>query len=1094
MAALSAYVHQAIQAISTDPKAAAAAFTGGATAYAGATALDYNKDNFTIDQGNRFGRFTAARGNMMAQVGQYRFDIRGLTNVTVTKCHVFLDTAQLFMCTSAALTCAGRIGMHGSAPPGWLCALYTGNIFLGAMYLTICMWLGFHATLRAQCGMVSLLTRKVRLPVPSLSMINNARVFGSSYEKQRWWDILRFPFVAHPFDAPEIPGESSSEEDADADGAPKNGKPGAKKSKAKQGAKQEGGGDYAASTAYGSTGRSTVPSWIRDEQITDKGNAGVPHHEPQFAGDLKLNNTADPHDAPDHFKLFTEAQKEWFPYETYHKIAMLYGACCFFHAICYYCIITAMSELRGFWIAWAIPGVFMTAQYWILQMDIFKAHGQQFLKGFELFGHIAPYFATAACTCEYRFMYSKAQVGIAWAFAMMSLGSHMLFACRFFDLMTPDVMSKEMEDEDGKSWWPKSWPVPLAFANTLWQLAPPKKLKKGQHCLLHEAMNLESQNGGMGKVRQRFGKEKKRTKRGMPQSASALRKHVEELDQRFRTVQQYVVGKDQLSFQTLHGRLLSQTVEADRLIGSGPSSGSSSGSGSDTGSGSDGYDNYIHNTAGGLSRKAFSEKLSEVAEELNGIEDQLAVLEQNNQVARDGATLNFDDVSGTSTRGLPETPYWIMRAATGTHIFVWAFIMCCTTAEIVMGTTSLWSPPGEPPWIRNTKMRPYQPDKSYLHLSTDPLPSWYRLFVAAEMPPDTGAHGDSHGSHDSHSGHRRLESGAVFDDLFNSLPALDWLAEKYLNDNGHEGSQAAAAAAEVSKQIEGMPTTMAEVMPSALKMATVSKPGFMTPSLHSLPVEWPPLFEPRHLACQTRATGMAMAALTSRGFGALLHMKNDSDITGDRMAAQQFALSGISTHGPLVGASWGTSGLQLVTRAGRILQCLGHAPTDGVWPCQEETGTLVPMSPGAMLRAGTITDHATMGRMAALLFDDMPKTVVLYKEDVSSRAWRPAGEMHLPPGSRGASLGFNGDMLMLVGEDGAVHHRPLTEGVLPSLTPAPNSLVSREWHSACAASGGADGIVRLALRKDDPHPATSWRPELVTTARMAVSSVPLVNV
>ena len=57
-----------------------------------------------------------------------------------------------------------------------------------------------------------------------------------------------------------------------------------------------------------------------------------------------------------------------------------------------------------------------------------------------------------------------------------------------------------------------------------------------------------------------------------------------------------------------------------------------------------------------------------------------------------------------------------------------------------------------------------------------------------------------------------------------------------------------------------------------------------------------------------------------------------------------------------------------------------------------------------------------MGRMAALLFDDMPKTVVLYKEDVSSRAWRPAGEMHLPPGSRGASLGFNGDMLMLVGD------------------------------------------------------------------------------
>merc|ERR1719272_979387 len=100
MASLSAYIHEGLKMLYADPKAAAAAVTGGATVYAGGTALSYNKENFQIDEENRFTRFASARANMIAQVGQYRFDIRGLTNVTVTKAHVFIDTCQLFMCTS----------------------------------------------------------------------------------------------------------------------------------------------------------------------------------------------------------------------------------------------------------------------------------------------------------------------------------------------------------------------------------------------------------------------------------------------------------------------------------------------------------------------------------------------------------------------------------------------------------------------------------------------------------------------------------------------------------------------------------------------------------------------------------------------------------------------------------------------------------------------------------------------------------------------------------------------------------------------------------------------------------------------------------
>lgn len=1143
MAALSHYIGNAISSLQANPRAAVGAALGAGATYGGFTAMDYNKDNFMTDQENRFGRFTSARANMIAQVGQYRFDIRGLANVTVAKAHVMCDTAQLFMCVSAACTCAGRVGMHGSAPPGWLCALYTGSLFIGAMYLTICLWLGFHATLRAQCGMVSLLTRKVRLPIPSLAQINQSRQFGSGYEKQRWWDILRFPWVPHPFDPPEIP-VASSDEDDDEDDETKEKKGMSKKSlerKAKRDAKGDSRlGDYAASDNFGSTGRGSVPSWIRDEQVVDKGNANVPHHVPQFKGDLQLHDSSDPHDAPDHFKLFMEAQKEWFPYETYHRIALLYGVCCFMHGVTYYCIIYAMSELRGFWIAWAIPGLFMASQYWILQLDIFKAHGQQFLAGFEWFGHIAPYFATAACTCEFRFMYSKAQVALAWAFAIAALASHMLFACRFFDLMTPDTMSKEMEDEDCKSWWPKSWSVPLAFVNTLWQITPPKKLKKGQHDLLHEAMNLERQHGGVCRVRRRRGQDstKGHTKRATPQNPRALMNHVKELEDRFRNVWQNVIGKDQTTLGELYGRWATSREDAEALVGK---TGDIS-----SGTDSTGDEAYVSPNL----TKAGEQKLVEVADELNHIEDALHSLGIAHQVTtetpgwRPGPQGVNLEQGGTSTRGLPQAPYWIMRLACATNIFLWAFMIVATGFEIVLGTEALGAPPGEPPWIRNMKLRPYQPDKGYLHLSSDPLPDWYRLFVAATMP-DAGGHGAAaaggheaaaggdhgaapaaaHGAapaaahspaapaaHDApapadanapaaahapadahapaaadHSAHggRRLAEQQNFNDLFAALPALDWLAEKYLEEKEQGDNSLHTWAARTASA--GLPTTMARDMLNAAETTAVPANGFMGHSLRALPVEWPPLFEPRHLACQTRATGAAIAALTSRGFGALLHISNSSEEKS--MKAEQFSLAGISALGPLVGADWGSSGLHLVTKAGRLLHCSGHVPTDGAWACKPDEGTSVPMSPGATLRAAAVTE-AVMGRTLALLFDNMPTVVVLYKEDVHKKSWLPAGEMHLPPHSQHASLSFNKNELIMVLQDGAVHHRPL-DGAAPTLLAAPHSSVAREWHSTCATSAGEGGVVRLALRQTGPHAVV---PELVVTAKMGTSSTPLVNV
>jgi hypothetical protein len=1088
MASLAGYV---ANWYSNNPLSVAASIIPG---YVGYTTLNYNKDNFTTDNGNRFARFQAARSNMMAQVAQYRMDLRGMTNITVNKAHVFLDTAQLFMCTSAALSCAGRIGMHGSAPPGYLCMLYTSHIFLGVMYLTICLWMGIHSNMRAQCGMVSLLTRKVRLPVPPLWLIDQSRTFASGYEKQKFWDILRFPFMPHPHDAPEIPQNSSSEDED----APKKGKDVEEHFHRNR-------GDFAAGADFGSTGRRSVPSWIRDENAVDKGNKCIPYHE-NGEGGVVLPECTDPHEVPDHFKLYMEAQKEWFPYESYHKVSLLFGVCCFFHAVCYYCIATAMSELRGFWIAWATPGLFMTAQYWLLQLDIFKGKGTQFLPHFEWFGHIAPYFATAACMCEFRFQYSKAQVGLAWAFAIASLSSHLLFACRFWDLMTPDTLAKEMPDEDGKSFWPRTWPAPLAFFNTLWQITPPKKLKKGQHCLLHEARDLERSKAGVStaKLRYRRGKKGgKASKKMYSSNEDELKIQSKQLGERLQNVfDQLPMGKGQDKVTQFHNRWIIAQKEITAM------------------GGGFGTDEKKGKTT--MSRDQKELRVRDVSEELNDIEDELVHFEGTMGMEEDdrhaGMAMQGDDRT-QSVKGIPSTPYWIMRGAVATHIFCFLLTIAGQVAEICLGSTALLSPPGEPPWIRNQKLRVYESDRAYIHRSNEPLPDWYRLFSAATMPAPSPAHGGGHGGHGgaaaghgtSHGGgsghdagtaaapahdageHRRLYDKATSDavgDLIASLPSLEWLAEELQQDNGPSLESLRSSSA-----TKGLPTSMEMHLQSSKESAPLPASGFMAQSLWSLPIDWPRLFEPRHLACQTRSTGTAIAALTQRGVGAMLHLKNSSATTSGQeektLVAEAFALSGIGTYGTLVGASWETFGLRLVTSKGHVLRCHGHGPHDGAWGCDVDANILLPSSGGRLRAAAIAEDAGTKQRTVALVFEDMPTTVVHYQSSIDKNEWRPSGEMRLPPGSsHHAGMVFADNMLMIIGADGAIHHRPLRDDVQPLFSPLPTAASqSREWHSACAASVG-QGVVRLALRQAGPG---SWRPELVVAARKK-TKVGLVNV
>jgi len=463
------------------PVAAAAA----GVAVTGKSLFDYNRANFQNDIPQRFARFLTSRNMLNAQVGQYRQDVQGIATLTSSKMDAVMMMMTLILCVCAALSDAGRVGMHGSAPPQWFCGLYAGCICSAILFMGAALWLAMHASLRAQCAMVSLLTRKVRLPIPSMAQLDNARGFGSAFEQQKFGDIFRVPFMRHPEAAPELPAGYDDEE-VDVKGK-KGKKKGSKSDSEGVTKKSKKSAKVSVASEFGSTTRDTVPSWIRDEQVVDKAGGVM---KAGATDDLEENSL------PDHFKMLAKAQEEWWQYEVYARILMLYGTCQFLYAVSYYSIGTTMCELRGFWISWSLPMTFLAGQALIMRLDIVRGEGKHYLPHTEWLGHIAPYFAIGATTLEYRYVYNQYAVVVTWILVYLAYFAHMTMALRMLDLAWPSD-GKELPDQASKTWWPSHWRVPSAFGKNLWLLAPPKKLEDGQHDLLHEMEALQATSAGV---------------------------------------------------------------------------------------------------------------------------------------------------------------------------------------------------------------------------------------------------------------------------------------------------------------------------------------------------------------------------------------------------------------------------------------------------------------------------------------------------------------------------------------------------------------------------------------------------------------------
>ena len=132
---------------------------------------------------------------------RYRQDISDLTDLTSNRMFKLAEFGAIVVHMATALYCPGRLGFHVPPPPGWLMGLFMVNVAGCYLWMGLTIWFAIHAALRANSAATHMLTRFVRIPVPSQKLLDRARKFLASYEEQPFREVFRIPFVRHQYKA-----------------------------------------------------------------------------------------------------------------------------------------------------------------------------------------------------------------------------------------------------------------------------------------------------------------------------------------------------------------------------------------------------------------------------------------------------------------------------------------------------------------------------------------------------------------------------------------------------------------------------------------------------------------------------------------------------------------------------------------------------------------------------------------------------------------------------------------------------------------------------------------------------------------------------
>jgi hypothetical protein len=425
--------------------------TGIISAVGGAGAMglfNYNRMNFRFDVTLRFERFQSQREWAIGQCTQYRNDLRKLQELTVKKCSTYHMTMCLIIATNMALFGAGRLGLHGPSPPGWIMGLFLTHNAVSFCYLMLGAFMGMHASQRCAAASTQILTRHCRLPVPTKQEMDQARKLSSDFEQQKWADIFRVPYIM-----------KGAEYIPNIDGAGR----GSGRSRSAPAKKRTSG-------------------WYQDEWIEDKGYRGG-----EGSGSAK--------EVPEHFRQYTAVQEEWYQQECYVRVCIFYGVESFVLALAFYALGHINVELRAFWASYASPLCLALGHALLASHDVVAGQKKgEMLKFFEYMGSLSVLIAAIGMSLEFRVKFDIGMINLAWAFVIIAYLMNILYGLRLLELCYAENIEDpttggDMPEIMGASWWPKKWEVPAAFRHVMFLVAPPSRVFAGQNDLVQETRN-----------------------------------------------------------------------------------------------------------------------------------------------------------------------------------------------------------------------------------------------------------------------------------------------------------------------------------------------------------------------------------------------------------------------------------------------------------------------------------------------------------------------------------------------------------------------------------------------------------------------------
>lgn len=166
----------------------------------GATSLyNYNRQTYKFDHDQSIERESFRIKMQIRRFELFREDVRDLVALTVDRMDIYFVVGALFLQFCILLLCEGRV--QTAAPP-FLLSLFLLSVASSSVYLLVAVWLSIHASIASHSFGTKLLTRFVRLPIPSQKQINALKFTLKDFEGSGLKQVLRVPGMSQkPWEA-----------------------------------------------------------------------------------------------------------------------------------------------------------------------------------------------------------------------------------------------------------------------------------------------------------------------------------------------------------------------------------------------------------------------------------------------------------------------------------------------------------------------------------------------------------------------------------------------------------------------------------------------------------------------------------------------------------------------------------------------------------------------------------------------------------------------------------------------------------------------------------------------------------------------------